>query len=156
GMNRANYHNWGYGTAPVAVGIPGFDGVSDTSLDTEVGTTYSYIDDLTRIMGRHTLKFGLDVRRVQLNNSGNTLTTSSLDYAYWADFSNNQADSATYLQGEGVVGNRRTIFQGYLQDEFRVKPALTLNLGMRYEYYSVMHEILNRSAVVDIVNCGGF
>ncbi len=51
GLNRANYHNWGYGTSPVAVSIPGFDGVSDTSLDTEVGTTYSYIDDLTRIMG---------------------------------------------------------------------------------------------------------
>jgi Carboxypeptidase regulatory-like domain len=156
GMNRANYHNWGYGTAPVAVGMPGFDGVSDTSLDTEVGTTYSYIDDLTRIMGRHTLKFGVDVRRVQLNNSGNTLTTSSLDYATLADFINNQADSATYLQGEGVVGNRRTIFQGYLQDEFRAKPSLTLNLGMRYEYYSVMHEILDRSAVVDVAACGGF
>ena len=39
GMNRANYHNWGYGTSPVAADIPGFDSVSDTSLDTEVGTT---------------------------------------------------------------------------------------------------------------------
>jgi hypothetical protein len=156
GMNRANYHNWGYGTAPVAVSISGFDGVSDTSLDTEVGTTYSYIDDLTKIMGRHTLKLGVDVRRVQLNNSGNTLTTSTLDYATTDDFINNQADSATYLQGEGVVGNRRTFYQGYVQDEFRIKPELTFNLGLRYEYYSVMHEILNRSAVVDIVGCGGF
>jgi hypothetical protein len=156
GMNRANYHNWSYGTSPVAVSVDGFDDISDTSLDTEVGTTYSYIDDLTKILGRHTLKMGVDVRRVQLNNSGNTLTTSSLSYATQADFINNQADSASYLQGEGVVGNRRTFYQGYVQDEFRVKPALTLNLGMRYEYYSVMHEILNRSAVVDIAGCGGF
>ncbi len=44
GMNRANYHNWGYGTSPVAADISGFDSVADTSLDTEVGTTYSYID----------------------------------------------------------------------------------------------------------------
>jgi hypothetical protein len=156
GMNRANYHNFGYGTAPVAVSVPAFDSVSDTSLDTEVGTTYSYIDDLTKIAGRHTLKFGADVRRVQLNNSGNTLTTSSLTYASLDNFIINQADSATYNQGEGVVGNRRTFFQFYGQDEFRVKPELTLNLGLRYEYYSVMHEILNRSAVVDIVGCGGF
>src|SRR5215831_4068140 len=157
GMNRANYHNWGYGTAPVSVSIAGaFDPVSDTSLDTEVGTTYSYIDDLTKIMGRHTLKFGVDVRRIQLNNSGNTLTTSSISYASLDNFVNNQADSATYLQGEGVVGNRRTFYQFYGQDEFRVKPELTLNLGLRYEYYSVMHEILNRSAVVDIIGCGGF
>src|SRR5262249_42023471 len=142
--------------SPVAVSIPGFDGVSDTSLDTEVGTTYSYIDDLTKIIGRHTLKFGIDVRRIQLNNSGNTLTTSSITYATLDSFINNNADSARYLQGEGVVGNRRTFYQAYGQDEFRLKPELTLNLGLRYEYYSVMHEILNRSAVVDIVGCGGF
>ena len=156
GMNRANYHNWGYGTSPVAADISGFDSVADTSLDTEVGTTYSYIDDLTKILGRHTLKFGVDIRRVQLNNSGNTLTTSSISYATLDDFINNRADSASYLQGEGVVGNRRTFFQGYAQDDFRVCSTLSLSLGLRYEYYSVMHEILNRSAVVDIANCGGF
>jgi len=156
GLNRANYHSWGYGTSPVAASIPGFDGVSDTSLDTEVGTTYSYIDDLTKIVGRHTLKLGVDIRRIQLNNSGNTLTTSSVSYATLDDFINNRADSASYLQGEGVVGNRRTFYQGYAQDEFRLKPELTLSMGLRYEYYSVMHEILNRSAVVDISGCGGF
>jgi hypothetical protein len=156
GLNRANYHNFGYGTSPVAVSVPGFDGVSDTSLDTEVGTTFSYIDNLTLVRGRHTLKFGLDFRRIRLNNSGNTLTTSSITYATNDDFINNRADSATYLQGEGVVGQRRTFYMGYAQDEFRVSRELTLNLGLRYEYYSVAHEILNRSAVVDILGCGGF
>ncbi|HEY7337876.1 MAG TPA: TonB-dependent receptor [Bryobacteraceae bacterium] len=156
GLNRANYHNWGYGTSPVAVSPGTFDGVSDTSLDTEVGTTFSYIDNLTVVRGRHTFKFGAEIRRIRLNNSGNTLTTSSIGYATNQDFINNQADSATYLQGEGVVGNRRTFYMGYAQDEYRASPNLTLNLGLRYEYYSVMHEILNRSAVVDILGCGGF
>src|SRR5437879_12315742 len=45
---------------------------------------------------------------------------------------------------------------GYAQDEFKVTPNLTLNLGLRYEFYSVYHEVLNRAAVVDIVGCGGF
>jgi outer membrane receptor protein involved in Fe transport len=156
GLNRANYHNWSYGTSPVALSVPGFDGVSDTSLDTEVGTTFSYIDNLTKVLGRHTLKFGVDIRRIRLDNSGNTLTTSSVTYASNDDFINNKADSATYLQGEGVVGNRRTFYAGFAQDEFRVTPDVTLNLGLRYEYYSVAHEILDRSAVVDITGCGGF
>ena len=156
GYNRANYHNWTYGTAPLDVSPGPFDGLSGTSLDTEVGNSFSYIDNLTLVRGRNTFKTGLDIRRIQLNNSGNTLTTSSISYASADDFINNKADSATYLQGEGVVGNRRTFFQGYFQDELKASPNLTLNLGLRYEYYSVAHEILNRSAVVDIQGCGGF
>jgi outer membrane receptor protein involved in Fe transport len=158
GVNRANYHNWGYGTAPVSVSVSSasFDGLSGTSLDTEVGTTFSYIDNLSVVRGRHTLKFGVNLMRVRLNNSGNTLTTGSVSYASADDFVSNKATSATYLQGEGVVGNRRTFYQSYAQDEFKVTPNLTLNLGLRYEYYSVVHEILNRSAVVDVLGCGGF
>jgi outer membrane receptor protein involved in Fe transport len=158
GVNRANYHNWGYGIAPVSVSVSSasFSGLTNTSLDTEVGTTFSYIDNLSVVRGRHTLKFGANVMRVRLNNSGNTLTTASISYASTDDFINNRASSATYLQGEGVVGNRRTFYQSYAQDEFKVTPNLTLNLGLRYEFYSVVHEILDRSAVVDIARCGGF
>ena len=158
GVNRANYHNWSYGIAPVAVSVSSasFSGLTSNSLDTEVGTTFSYIDNLTVVRGRHTLKFGANIMRVRLNNSGNTITTQSLSYASTDDFVNNKASSATYLQGEGVVGNRRTFYQGYAQDEYKVTPNLTLNLGLRYEFYSTAHEILNRSAVVDILGCGGF
>src|SRR5205807_7645929 len=115
GVNRANYHNWGYGTAPVAVSVSSasFDSLGSTSLDTEVGTTFSWIDNLTLVKGRHTLKFGAEIRRIRLNNSGNTLTTSSILYASNDDFINNAADSATSLQGEGVAGSRHTLAAGY-------------------------------------------
>jgi len=155
GFNRADYHNWTYGTAPLDVSPGPFDGASGTALDTEVGNTFSYIDNLTLVRGRHTLKMGLDIRRIQLNNSGNTLTTQSITYDTADDFINNSA-SADYLVGEGVVGNRRTFYQAYAQDEFKATPNLSLNFGLRYEYYSVAHEILDRSAVVDIYGCGGF
>lgn len=157
GLNRANYHDWTYGTSPITLTVGStFGGTSDTSLDTEVGTTFSYIDNLTAVRGRHTLKAGVEIRRIRLNNSGNTLTTSTIDFPTAENFINNQADTATYLQGEGVVGNRRTFYMGYLQDDFKATPTLTLNLGLRYEFYTVAHEILNRSAVVDITGCGGF
>jgi len=156
GVNRANYHSWGYGTAPIELSTASFSGLSDTSLDEEVGTSFSWIDNLTKITGRHTLKAGVDIRRIRLNNSGNALTTSSVAYLTDSDFINNKANSGGYLVGEGIVGTRHTAFAAYVQDEFKVNQALTLNIGLRYDFFSVPYEIHNRSAVVDLVNCGGF
>jgi len=156
GINRANYHNYTYGTSPLDVSPGPFDGLTGNSLDTEVGTTFSYIDNLTLIRGRHTFKMGIDFRRIRLNNSGNTITTSSISYDTADDFINNAAADVGYLEGEGVVGQRRTFYMGYAQDEFKASPNLTLNLGLRYEYYTVAHEILDRAAVVDIEGCNGF
>ena len=73
-----------------------------------------------------------------------------------SDFINNKANSGGYLVGEGIVGTRHTAYAGYVQDQFKVNQALTLNMGLRYDFFSVPYEIHNRSAVVDLVNCGGF
>jgi hypothetical protein len=156
GLNRANYLNYNIGTSPISVSTSNFTSLTDNTLDEEVGTTFSYIDNLTVIRGRHTFKAGADIRRIRLNNSGNAIRDSSIDYASLDDFIHNSADSASVLEGEGIRGNRRTFFAGYAQDEFKVTSNLTLNLGLRYEFYTVAHEILNRSAVVDIKGCGGF
>ncbi|MGD0579779.1 MAG: TonB-dependent receptor [Bryobacteraceae bacterium] len=156
GWNHVDYHDWVYGTAPVATSPAGFDGLSSNSLDTELGRTYAIIDNLTKIVGRHTFKAGVDMRIVHLNNSGNTITTQAITYASNEDFINNVADSANYLQGEGIAQSHHTMYMAYAQDEFKVTPNLTLNLGLRYEFYSVVHEIHNHSAVVDINACNGF
>jgi len=156
GFNRANYHNWTYGTSPIAVSTAQWDSSSSDTLDSEIGNTFSYIDNLTLIRGRNTLKFGAEIRRIQLNNSGNTIRSSSIDFATLDDFINNRPDNITILEGEGIRGDRRTFFMGYAQDDLKLTPNLTLNLGLRYEFYTVAHEILNRAAVVDIYGCGGF
>ncbi|MBV9679395.1 MAG: TonB-dependent receptor [Acidobacteriaceae bacterium] len=156
GLNRANYRNWNYGTSPITVTTSNFDSLTDNTLDVEVGTTFSYIDNLTKILGRHTLKSGIEIRRIRLNNAGNSIRDSSIDYADLPSFIANQADSIQVLEGEGIRGNRRTFYMGYVQDEWKASPSFTLNLGLRYEFYSVAHEILDRAAVVDIIGCGGF
>jgi len=98
--------------------------LNSTSLDTEVGTTFNYLNNLTMVRGRHTLKAGVEIRRIRLNNSGNTLTTQSVSYASPTDFINNAAQSASWLQGEGVVGTRRTFAMGYFQDDFKSPASL--------------------------------
>jgi hypothetical protein len=104
GLNRSDYHNWTYGTSPISASFASFDGVADNTLDTEVGTSFSYIDNLTKTNGRHTFKAGIDIRRIRLNNSGNTIQDQTIDFATDSDFINNRSDQVTYLAAEGVRG----------------------------------------------------
>ena len=156
GMNRSAYHHPTIGTAPVTVqSVPGFTDLGANQLDLEVGTTFTYIDNLSIIRGRHTFKMGVDIERIRLNNSSVGTPYSIIAFASAADFIKNNVDSISAYAALPVGGMRRTYWMGYGQDEFKVRPNLTFNLGLRYEFYSVMSEVLGRIAVVDFA-CGGF
>ncbi|HYK92029.1 MAG TPA: TonB-dependent receptor, partial [Acidobacteriota bacterium] len=163
GVNRSAYRHPTVGIAPVDVSLgssgstPGlFDDLIPNALDLEIGTTFNYVDNLTVNRGRHSFKMGAEIRRIQLNNSGNAIDTATITYASLQDYIDNKLDSVSVNSALGVGGMRRTMWMGYGQDEFKASPNLTINMGVRYEYYSVMHEVLDRAAVVDIQGCGGF
>ena len=156
GMNRSGYHNGNVGNIPVSVTGLGFTDLSSSSLDIEIGTSWNYLDNLTIMRGRHTLKTGVEIRRIWLNNSGEALPVTTLTYTNNQNLINNVVDSISLNGALGVGGNRRTFWMGFAQDEIKARPNLNLTLGVRYEYYSVMHEVLGRALVVDPLGCGGF
>ena len=156
GMNRSAFVHRVVGIFPEDISAPGFDDLPNGALDEEIGTTFTYADNLSIVRGRHTWKFGADIRRVRLNNSGNAIDVATVSYASLPDFISNAVDSISVDAALGIGGMRRTFWMGYAQDEIKVRPNLTLNLGARYEYYSVMHEVKDRAAVVDLAGCGGF
>ena len=158
GVNRSVWTPIVHGSAPLDLSVGGdvpWTGLSGSSAQQEAGTTYSEIDNLTRLRGRSSYKFGIEIRRIQLNNSGNFMTTSSIGYTSFNSFQHNLADSMSLNIAQGIVGLRRTFYMGYAQDEVKLTPNLTLNAGLRYEFYSVMHEVLGRSVTVSAA-CGGF
>jgi hypothetical protein len=165
GFNRSAMHHWQYGTSPlstdngepgyVGVSVSGFDTPSTNSLDTEVGTTIDGYDDLSIVRGRHTIKIGVGVERHRLNNSSEGVAAGTLTYSSPENFVHNVLDDYTFVGQLTLGGNRRTYYMPYVQDTFKVSSNLTLNLGLRYEYYTVLHEVRDRLAVVTFA-CGGF
>ncbi len=165
GFNRSAMHHYQYGTSPlstangepgyVGVSVSGFDAPSTNSLDTEVGTTIDGYDDLSIVRGRHTIKMGIGVERHRLNNSSEGVAAGTLTYSSPQNFINNVLDDYQFLGQLTLGGNRRTYYMPYVQDTYKARPNLTLNIGLRYEYYSVLHEVFDRIAVVKF-SCGGF
>ena len=156
GMNRSAYRSGNVLVLPVTITGFGFSDLGARSLDLEIGTTWNYVDNLTILRGRHTWKMGAEIRRIWLNNTGEGVANATLTYTSPANFINNVADSISYNAELPIGGNRRTFWMGFVQDEIKARPNLTLTLGVRYEYFSVMHEVRNRSLVVDPLGCGGF
>ncbi len=72
-----------------------------------------------------------------------------IDFANINDFINNEVDGVSIDGGLPMMGARRTYSYFYGQDEFKLRPNLTLSLGARYEYYSVLSEVNNRLVVFD-------
>ncbi|HQZ95770.1 MAG TPA: TonB-dependent receptor [Pyrinomonadaceae bacterium] len=124
-------------------------------------TPYSlgFIDSLSWIRGNHNVKFGGEYRMIRMYTDrlgGTTYTFSNL-----ASFLANTPTSVQYLGdvsaaspfNNGATGQRlakQEYYIGYGQDEWKIKPGLTLSYGMRYEYYSPLREDRNLQVLLDI------
>jgi hypothetical protein len=108
----------------------------------------SYSVAMTR--GRHNLKFGAEITREQINVLFGIATNGFFVFApfpasdSFASFLLGQ--SVQFFQGGGQFdrGLRKWVTAGYAQDEFRITPRLTLNLGLRYEVNTPYTDIRNR------------
>lgn len=101
---------------------------------------YQLADNLTYIRGQHTFKFGGEFRRTLTGS--NFLSRGRGDYIY-SDFDTLLQDIAP-ANGDALrgVGNGATTlnfstYNFFVQDDYKVSPNLTLNLGLRYEYNTV-------------------
>ena len=121
--------------------------------------TIGMIDSFGWVNGSHSLKFGGEIRLVRIYTDRLGGTTYS--YSNLTSFLANTASSVQYNGdlsapspfNNGATGNRfakQEYYIGYAQDEWKIKPNLTLNYGLRYEYYTPLREDKNRQVVFDI------
>ena len=158
GFNRSTVFttNQGLTNLPYSVAVAGLTTLATNEFTSGVGNSFSYIDNLTMVRGAHTLKFGVEVRRIQLdqgNTANGTVVYSSLNLPS-SSFLVNSVSSATYNDQLPVNGLRKTEVYSYAQDEWKVRPNLTLNLGVRYTFYNIFHEVHGKADPFDFATCG--
>ena len=129
-----------------------FTTLNNNKVSTGVGNSFSEIDNLTWIKGRHTVKAGVEIRRIQLNQ-GNT-EAGTVVFPGTAAFDANQVSTATLNGALPINGLRKMQYYGYIQDEFKWLPNLTLNIGARYTFFNLFHEVQGRANPFDFATCG--
>jgi hypothetical protein len=143
---------------PYTVAVSGLTTLNNNRISKGIGNSFSEIDNLTWIKGKHTLKAGVEIRRVQLNQ-GNT-EAGTISYSAIGSltaeqaFDQNLVSKATLNGALPINGLRKTQIFGYVQDEFKVLASLTLNLGARYSFFNIFHEVQGRANPFDFATCG--
>ena len=117
---------------------------------------FQYLDQMSFTTNHHAFKFGVDVRRIQLNRifdlafSGQIVFDGSqnpqgilnpvIDFAEGLP-----VESLQYI-GDSHRGLRTTGWDFFAQDSFKIRPNLILNYGLRYELNTVLHDATGRLA----------
>jgi hypothetical protein len=111
--------------------------------------TYQLADNVSKILGSHTIKFGGDIRKFQINMRW--LYNMNGTYGFSGTETGN--DFADYLLGApdlfiqaspGNLDARSTYLGLYIQDSYKIKPNLTINYGLRWEFSRPWSDEYNR------------
>jgi hypothetical protein len=120
----------------------------------QVGNSFQWVDNFTKTVGKHTIKFGIDVRRQRFDQF--LFFNINGEYLYFAGSGNDVGaddlypnyfigEPGFYSQGAAQAENvRNTALYLFAQDSFKLKPNLTLNYGLRWELNTPYYDTGNR------------
>ena len=151
--NNQNPTNWGPPSLTFAGGIAGLTDAQSSFDRNQTGTESAA---LAWNHGAHNFTFGGDVRRQEFNylaqqNARGAFAFTGAAGTDFADFLLGVPDTATLAFGNADKYFRESGYDGYAADDWRLRPELSLNLGVRWEYGAPITELYNRLVNLDIL-----
>jgi outer membrane receptor protein involved in Fe transport len=127
-----------------ASGVTPFSGgLSTQSPQSWVWNSWQVYDDVSLTKGIHSFKFGANVEHIQDNSFSPSRPGGGFVYDSLQDFLTNQAAHSFRADLPGLLNPRylrQNIVGAYAQDDMRILPNLTVNVGLRYEMATVPTE----------------
>ena len=105
---------------------------------------YQVNDTLSHSRGGHILSMGFDVRRIQDHSQADTNTRGIFTFSSLAGFLSGLPVSWTQLFGSTQRDLRTGVYSFFFQDDWKVRPTLTVNLGARWEVQGALNEAHGR------------
>jgi len=146
--------------SPLNYGLPNvtlssFTGLSEQQPNFSLTQTISASETLSLIHGKHNLRFGSDYRRVHRDFLGSSNSTGTFYFtglytgSSLADFLLSEPQETSIDAANGKSYLRENVWDAYATDDWRARPNLTLNYGLRYEFFAPYMEKYGHLAMVD-------
>jgi hypothetical protein len=162
GASGPGFPQFSFGGSPIGVGYQGFGG---GSFDNAIPNSLIVADSVSWIRGRHSLRMGFEWRHSQFSRISNANTSPNFSFQnLQTAFAPNDTQTgdpfASFLLG---LPNEESLqlsshhprwlsnyYVGYVQDDFKLRKDLTLNIGLRYDVDTPRHESLGAQSVLDL------
>ncbi len=152
--NNQQPQNWGPPSLNFSSGIYG---LSDGNQYVFHNQTGAVSDTNYWNRGRHNVQFGADFKKQQFNTIGQQNPRGGFGFTGaatgndFADFLLGVPDTSSIAFGNADKYLRSNVYDAFVQDDVRLNPSLTINAGLRWDYWSPITELYGRLVNLDVV-----